>query len=311
MAIVVSGLTQIAKKLTNLADTSLYFTWWKTNFNMPVPAIYSNLSTWTRFVGPFTYSGQAGSYSLSGFSPGFEVVVATGIWDWENTGGSPAAYSSNIYSRWTLPDSTTTMFQGINGTLVSGTLAAGGWYEYAYSINTGVDSDEISTNATYYHRIKATGTDTLSETTDGYAFTNVPNISALTLSSTKRGYMWVDGALLHYVDGGSDSGGGWNQAMSANFVSSSPGVSKAGYIWISTVDNRLHWVGTDGNEYRATWAKKQFASSFSNSSTGTAGGGVAGPGYIWVDTEFGTTHLGYIANDGFKYLTGSGDDPYV
>jgi hypothetical protein len=308
MAIIASGLTMIAQGVVNLADSSLKMTFWKTNFNMPVPNLYGNLSTWTRFIGPFSYSGQAGSYDLSGFVPGFEVLLATAIWDFENTAASPAGYSANLYSRWCDTDGTTTIEQGYNGQAVSGTLAANSWTEYAYSMNIGVDADEFKTSGTYYHRVKATGTNAFAETSDGHAINNCPDVATLTLSSSKRGYIWVEGNNLAYVNGGSDSGGGWKHSMAGDLVGASG--SDAGYLWVGT-DNLIHWVGADGNHYKAKWAIKQVYSYFTNGPTGSVNAGTNKAGKIWVDTEFGTTHLGYIGYDGWKYLAGAGDYPYA
>ena len=33
-------------------------------------------------------------------------------------------------------------------------------------------------------------------------------------------------------------------------------------------------------------------------------------GCIWVDNEFGLSHLAYIGTDGYKYLAGAGNYPY-
>lgn len=312
MAINTLALNIFAKSVVNRADSSLKMTWWKTNFNMPTPGIYSDLSDILRFVGPFTYTDGIGttSYDLSGFSPGYEIVGLTSIWDWENTGGSSESVSTNLFNKLKDTDNSTTIFQGLNGFNVSFTLGAGEWYEYFYTITTGIDIDEIDVAGTYYYNTSGTGTNPISETNTGITFSNVPDVSTLTLDASKRGFMWVEGNNLCYVNAGGDSGGGWKHTMVGTDISSTPGTSKAGHIWIDT-SNNLHWVGANGHDYSAAWAVQQFASTFSNSSTSAVNAGTSKAGFIWVDNQFGQTHLAYIGYDGYKWLTGAGDNPYA
>lgn len=300
---IIGSITHItAKSLTNITDTSQKHTFWKTNFNMPVENIFGDTTTWTRYNGPVTHGSPGTSFNVSGFSPGFEIVVFSSIWDWENTGGSPVTISANLYSKWVDTDNSTTIAQGLNGYVFSYSLPASSWIELIASYNIGLASWEIDENSTYYTKSNATGTHSIPEVSTGITFSNVPSVTQL--GTSKKGYIWVEGNDLCFVNANQ-----WKHTIIGTFVSSLPGTSKAGYMWIDT--NNLHWVGADGNDYRAPWKVKQFASYFSNSATGATYAGTDKAGFIWVDNEFGSTHLAYIAVDGYKYLCGSGDDPYI
>jgi hypothetical protein len=81
-------------------------------------------------------------------------------------------------------------------------------------------------------------------------------------------------------------------------------------MWI---DNScyLNWVGSGGDIYRAKWRICQFCSSFTNGAPANPSPGSSYAGALWVDNQFGWTHLSYIGCDGNKYLTGAGNYPYT
>ena len=75
--------------------------------------------------------------------------------------------------------------------------------------------------------------------------------------------------------------------------------------------NGLCWIGGNGHLYEQPWGIKQFASTFSNGATGATYAGTTNGGKIWVDNEFGDTHIAFInPSDGYKYLVGAGNYPY-
>ena len=84
----------------------------------------------------------------------------------------------------------------------------------------------------------------------------------------------------------------------------------AGSIWVDN-SNYLHWLNSSGVDYRAKWRINQFESSFENGAGFNPNPGSSYAGALWVDNEFGWTHLAYIGADGSKYLVGSGDYPYT
>lgn len=302
---IVGSITHITSKaLTNITDTTQKHTFWKTNFNMPVENIFGNLTTWTRYNGPVTHGSSGTSFSLSGFSPGFETVVFSSIWDWENTGPDPVTVSASLYSKWVDTDNSTTLVQGANGASVSHLVAAGDWYEYLFAVNIGVAGWEVDENSTYYTKSSATGTHAITEVSTGIVYSNVPSVTQLGASTP--GFIWVEGNNLCFVNANR-----WKHTIVGTQVSTTPGTSKAGFMWIDT-SNDLHWVGaTSGYDYKIPWKVQQFASYFSNGPTNEVNAGTAKAGFIWVDSEFGDTHLAYIGYNGYKWLCGAGDDPYA
>jgi len=303
---IIGTITHItAKSLTNITDTTQKHTFWKTNFNMPVENIFGNTTTWTRNNGPVTHGSPGVSFSLSGFSPGYEIVVFSSIWDWENTGGSPVTLSANLYTKWVDTDGSTILVQGLNGYAFNySNLPAGAWTEYMYAINIGVAGWEIDTADTYYTKSSATGTHAISEVETYIDFSNVP--STTQLGTDTKGFIWVEGNNLCFVNANR-----WKHTIVGTQVSTTPGTSKAGFMWIDSSDD-LHWVGaTSGYDYKVPWKVQQFASYFSNGPTDEENAGTDKAGFIWVDDEFGGTHLSYIGYNGYKWLVGAGDNPYA
>jgi hypothetical protein len=252
-----------------------------------------------------TYSGLATSFNLSGFSPGFETTLFSCVFHWDNDGGSNITTTEYLYSMWVGRDNNTIIVQGANALPFTFTLyASGGWQEYLYCCNVGVAPWEIDDDGNFYVKAATAGNYPIGMVSTTIAFSNVPDETLL--GSTKPGYMWVEGNNLCYVNANQ-----WKHTMVGTQVSTSPGTSKKGFMWIDT-SNDLHWVGDNGYDYKCAWKVKQFdcSSWWSNSSHSEVYAGTDKAGYIWVDNEFGWTHLSYIGYDGYKYLTGAGDNPY-
>lgn len=267
-------------------------TWWKTNFNMPVPQLYDG--TWIEGSGPFLYYGLATSFDLTGFVPGWEVAAFFCGWHWDG----PLSGTAYAYSEWR-DENNALMFTCANGVAVGLNIASGYWYEYIYGCNQGVAGWEIDVAGNYRVRGWSTGTGALGQMDTTITFSNVP--STTQLGTDKPGYIWVEGNDLCFV---CDSR--WKHTItgdSQGYVNT----TKAGYMWIDTSDY-LHWIGNNGNDYRVKWKIQQFASTWSNGPTNSQCGKT--PGFIWVDDEFGQTHLSYIGNNGCKWLVGSGNYPY-
>ena len=93
---IASALNIVSKGITNI-NNGAKMMFWRSNFNMPVPYLFTTTPTYNRYTGCFTYQGQATSFDLSGFSPGFEICLLTSIWDWENNGGSPVTLNELLY----------------------------------------------------------------------------------------------------------------------------------------------------------------------------------------------------------------------
>jgi len=298
----ITSITNLISKglINQVSGTS--FTWWKTPFNMPTPNLFDNNSGWIRYQGPFSYPGQATSFDLSGFSPGFEICVFSSIFDWENDTANSVTLNEYIWTRWADP-SWTTIFWGSYGDNINMTLPAYNWTESMFCTNTGVASWEVASNGIYHVGASSTGNYPISEHTADITFSNVPDVTQLSYDDI--GHIWIEGNNLCFINANR-----WKHTIYGTQVSTTPGTDKAGYIWIDT-SNDLHWIGGNGYNYKTPWKVKQFASFFSNSATSTVYAGTDKAGYIWMDDEFGFTHLSYIGYDGYKYLIGAGDSPYV
>lgn len=282
------------------------FTWFKTNFNMPVPN-YSIGGTYNRYLANITYLSEQTTYDLSGFIAGFEICNAVGIFDFENDSGSSYNINTNISVAWR--DAALNVLVGVFTSPFVTTLPAGYWTSVWLSANIGVAHWEVSSarGSTYYFRANASGTPNISTVSTTVTMNNIPSTS----SNGTPGYIWVEGNNLCYVTGG-DSGypTDYRKQTMVGVQSGYTGAS-AGYMWIDTSTHKLCWIGSDGYKYVAKWCVQQYASFYSNGATGATFAGTTKAGYIWTDREFGQTHLAYIGSDGYKYLTGGGDDPYA
>jgi hypothetical protein len=290
-----------SKGVKNIDTSSKRFTWFKTNFNMPV-VDYSG-GTYVRYQGDFTYEpADVTSFNLSGFLAGFEICVAHAVFDFDNNSGSTFSINTTISCRWVYKDDATTIGATVSDH-VTFSLPAGNWIEWWQGVNIGTAPWEIDSSGTYHFKAKAVGTPNISEINLPIVMSNAPSVTQL--SSDKVGHIWVEGELLTFVNANR-----WKHSLAGSLVASGLGSDKGGYIWIDT-SNNLHWVSDNGNHYTTTWKVKQFASFYSNGATGAVNAGTDKKGYMWVDSQFGDTHLAYIGNDGFKYLVGAGDDPYA
>lgn len=296
----------VSKGLQNYDNPGAKFTFFGTNFNMPVPpSIAASSSTpITQFNYRFTYIGSSTSYDLTGFSPGFEICVGTSVLDVDNTAGvSPISVSGTLTIQWIAQNGVTVLLT--NSVFISFSAPAGQFTETAIEENIGFQGTEIGTSGTYFFKSSWSGTPSASSVTTSVSFTNVPTIT--TLPSKDQGYMWVEGNNLAYVNANL-----WKHSIAGTLVGATNGSQDIGYIWLDGSD--LHWVGSDTNNYKQPWKVAQFASYFTNSSTGPAPGTPLASkdyGSFWVDNEFGDTHLAYIATDGNKWLTGAGANPYI
>lgn len=291
----------ISKGVQNYNDTSKKMTWFKTNFNMPVPNYMVPTSPSTRYSGSWNYLGEATAYDLTGFVPGYEICNGCAIFDFENNEGSTYYINTNLTVKWVDHDGSTVMFYVVNNYNVTYSLPAYTYIEWWVGGNTGVASWEVHSNDTYYFKSSASGTPNIAEVSTGVTISNCPAITQL--GSTKPGHIWVEGNDVCYINANQ-----WKHTMvgvSVGAIGLTPG-----YFWID-ISNVLHWVGNDGKDYTNRWQVKQFASFYSNGPTGEVYAGTTKKGCMWVDNEFGWTHISYIGNDGYKYLIGAGDNPYA
>ena len=289
----------ISKGLSSKDSPYTSFNWFRSNFNMPVTDIQSG-STWDKYEGRTNLIDQATSYNLSGFSPGFEICVGKAVFVFENDGGSTYNIDTEISVRWTDP-SLNTIFWIEEDFRYEESLPAGYWAGFSSSGNTGVAPWEVNSDGVYHFRAGAIGTPNITSVDTSVTFNNVPSVTQL--SSGTVGHIWVEGNELAYINANR-----WKHSMTGDVTGTFAGTSKAGHFWLDGIE--LHWVGANGYVYKPQWQVQQFASEFSNGPTGTEYAGTSQAGSVWVDSEFGYTHLAYIAENGYKYLTGAGDYPY-
>jgi len=288
----------ISRGVTNIDDVSIKNNWYGSPFNMPVKNYMTG--SFVRYEGAWTYDTETTAYNLAGWVPGWEMCNGCAIFDFENDSGSPYTIDTDLTVKWVDTDGSTVMYYIANAVNYYYANLPDGYYtEVWWGGNIGVADWEIESNDTYYFKASASGTPNVGEVSTSVTVTNCP--STTQLAANKAGYIWVEGNDLCYINANR-----WKHTMIGVDVDSNPGVSKAGYIWIDT-SNDLHWVGADGHNYKAQWKVKQFASFYGNGATGSVSGET--PGYFWADNEFGWSHLSYIGNDGWKYLTGSGNNP--
>ena len=295
----------VAKAVHNRYDAT-EMRWWRTNFNMPVPNLFNQgTATWQEYIGPCDLYHINGPYDFSAtdgnYAPipggGYEalVLVATYHWDAPQVGGNTVVYAQARNPSSTVIGGPYTYSYTVQP--ASGSM----WWEYCSMFNLGVAPWEIATSGTYYHDMWTTGYNATGTTTMSWVCNNVPT-NTQSPGSTYSGSIWVEGNNLCYVDAN-----GWKQSITGS-VQSSPGAT-AGSMWIDT-SNNLCWVGTSGNVYAPPNKIQQFASTWTNGAPGS----IYAPGHegsVWIDNQFGDTHIAYIGNNGYKWLTGDGANPYV
>lgn len=280
---------------------------WRSNFNMPVPNIFLGIPNWVDGYGPVTYYNPATSFNLSGFVGGLEIVLFVAVWHWDG----PLVGTTYLNLTWNRPDGSV-IFWGANNFAVSLNIPSGYWSGYFWAINTGVAPWEVMSSANYSARSWSTGLDPITNNTT-ITFSNTPSAARVS-GSSHQGYIWVEGNFLSIANcgGGYDSYGGtgygaWIHGINGTSLG---GSGTPGYIWVNT-SNDLCFVDGSGTPCKVPWKIKQFASYFSNGATSTVYAGTSNAGKIWMDNEYGQTHIAYIGYDGYKYICGAGDYPYT
>ena len=293
--------------LVSKANSSNTMNWFRSNFNMPVPNVLGfngfTSSVWERYLGPANLITESYSYDLSDFSPGFEICVGLTMWDFDNNGGSPYYIDTTLYWDWKDPSGNIISNNGYiyETHYVPPDPIPPGYYAPTWvAANIGCAGWEISSSGTYHYRASASGTPSISVVDTSVTMSNVPNTSVI----GTPGYIWVEGNNLAYINANQ-----WKHSIvgaDQGYVGGTPG-----YFWNTAGTLGLVWIGSDGHKYGLPWEIKQFYSYFPNSATGATYAGTANGGKIWVDNEFGYTHLAFISSaDGYKYLSGAGDYPY-
>jgi len=282
-------------------------TMYKTNFNMPVPALFGGCSNRNEGFMDARYCSIGGtSHSLVGFYPGYEFALADGLYRWLVSEGNCLNGIACINLGWC---KTGCCFGGfglqvcVNLNSSSGTCC---WSYYESMANTGIAGWEVCCDGTHCTVAGATtvsGDDvSISACTICLDIGGVPSTSQC--AGSLMGSAWVEGNTLNYINANC-----WEHVITGDCQSGAAAANR-GAIWVDT-NHYLNWVGNDCNVYRAPWRICQFSSTFSNGAPVNPSPGAGYAGAIWVDNQFGNTHLSYIGCDGNKYLAGAGECPYV
>lgn len=278
-------------------------TFWKTNFNMPVPCLFNGSSDYDAGFMAARYCDIGwSSRALTGFCAGYEIALADGLARWCVDSDSLNGIGC-MTLRWYR--GATCLF-GYGGLICIDLSAPPGYWQsswYESMTNIGVAGWEVCCNGTYCTIAQVAnysgGDVSIGACTICLDFGSVPDVSQC--SSSLRGTIWVEGEDLHYINANC-----WEHTIVGSGYASTANV---GAIFIDN-SHYLNWVGESGTVYQAPWRICQFCSTFSNGAPANPAPGASYAGAIWVDNQFGWTHLSYIGCDGNKYLAGGGNYPY-
>jgi len=270
-----------------------------TNFNMPVPLLFNGSGDCTSGFMAARYVDMCDtSHALAGtWYPGYEFALGDSMYLHDG----PLNGLGCVYQLWKVDGSPINSF---NFQLCID-QGADSWAMYESMVNTGIAGWEIDSNSTvtFQNQITSISGDDISiaAKTGTVILSNVPNTAQC--SSTITGSIWVEGNELAYI----------NSARFKHKILGYYQITPAGTpgsIWIDNT-HYLNWIGADTNVYKAPWRICQFCSSFTNGAPDNPSPGAGYAGNIWVDNQFGCTHLSYIGCDGNKYLAGAGLYPYT
>lgn len=274
---------------------------------MPVPNLFDGSSDCSSgFMAARCNNIGFTSHALTGtWYPGYELALADYLPVWWCDEGTDVNGYGCMCMQWYRPSGAI----NYNKTTIHVVMTSDpGWCSWSWwesMVNTGIAGWEICDTSTSTHcnvmQVTNISGDpvAIGACTVSFDLGGVPSTSQC--SSTLRGSIWVEGADLHYINANC-----WEHAI----VGDCQGTAfVCGSIWIDN-SHYLHWTGDDGNDYRAPWRICQFASTFSNGAGSNPAPGTSYKGSLWVDNEFGWTHLAYIGCDGNKYLAGAGHYPY-
>lgn len=287
-------------------------TFWKTNFNMPVPCMWSGPSDMSNgFISVRNHDLAFTSQALPSFQPGFELAVADSLYVYCVSDGSRLCGTAGLYLGWWRSGGCG-IGGGVTTVSINITAPAHGWSAQWYESmqNTGIAGWEVASPPALQTLCVQSCAVTCSG--DNVSIPNccitfdIGSIPATAqCSSTLRGSIWVDSLSqnLNYINANC-----WQQYM----IGVDNGLvfgSCPGSLWIDN-SHYLHWIGSNSHDYSACWRICQFCSTFTNGAPVNPAPGAACMGKLWMDSQFGSTHLAYIGCDGNKYLTGGGCYPY-
>lgn len=270
-------------------------TWWKTNFNMPVPNIFDDNSNYQKTTWMLTALEEWTVFDLTWFRQWWELIAAASTFaiDWPYSN-----WTINLYQEWKKPD-WTVMFT--NWPYIWNPWDVPSWYWQWYQIvsNQWVAPWEVDVSWTYKCRVYTTWW--ISQSQDfNVTFNNVPAYSWY----KTPWYLWINWNKLEYT-----SANWFAHSIEWTKLTTLEESSRYWYVWTEENDTRLFYWASDWQIYTPQLNIKQFASSFSNWAPWTVSW--KQPWYIYADNQFWWTHLSHIAWDWYKYLIWDWHNPYI
>jgi len=280
---------------------------YKSNFNMPVPCLFDGSSDCSSgFMAARCNNIGGTSHSLAGtWYPGYELALADylPVW-WADEGTCTDGYGC-MCMQWYIPGGAINSNKTSVHVIVTSTPGWCSWSWYETMTNTGLAGWEICDTGTHSvcNVMQVTNTSgdavAIGACTVSFDLGGVP--STTQCSSAYVGHIWVEGNDLAYVNANQ-----WKHKIVGSCQGSG---ADAGAVWIDN-SHYLNWTNSGGCWFKAPWRICQFASTFTNGSPANPSPGAGYAGALWVDNQFGWTHLSYIGCDGNKYLAGAGHYPY-
>lgn len=278
------------------------------NFNMPVPNLFSGSSDCANGWMTARCNNIGGtSHALTGtWYPGYEFAFADAIMTWFADEGTCTNGTGCFCIQWYRPSGSINSHASNVSIILNSSPGFCSWQWYESIVNTGIAPWEICDTATCFHCAISQVTNKtgdsvcISPNTVCFELGGVPNTAQC--SSSLIGSIWVEGNNLAYINANR-----WKHKIVGTCQGSG---ASSGAIWIDN-SHYLHWANSGGCHFIAPWRICQFASSFTNGAPSNPSPGVGCAGALWVDNEFGLTHLSYIGSDGNKYLAGAGNYPYT
>lgn len=266
-------------------------TWWKSNFNMPVPDIYDDNTIYSKTEWMLDSIDEATSFDLTWFNYWWEAIAASSVFtvDW------PYWWADIFISQEWRDTLWNIIFTNWPVLMETWVLLSWEWSSYQLWSNQWVAPWEISTSWIYTCRCIATWW--YNQTVDFQVnITNVP----LFYWYKDPWYIWVEWTQICYTSAN------WFLHKKTWVFDSNVWISSAWAIWIQWSSIRY----IDQLWDMRIWETpiKQFWSIFSNWPTWSVSW--QSPWYIYADNEFWWTHLSYIDSLWNKWLTWDWEYPY-
>lgn len=283
----------LAKWFSN-KSTWTKMTWWKTSFNMPVTNIFDSNAIYTETEWMLDAIWEDTNFSLTWFQAWWEVIawssVFTIYWPF-------AWWNITIKQEWKNP-SWTVLFTNQTTINFPSLATSSDWSSYQLASNQWVASWEIAWNWTY--QLVSTASWVISwTTTTNFTISNCPD----TATTYTPWMMWVEWNDLRRTSAN------WHIHTVTWNVVASPWAT-AWYIWSNSANWDIFWTWTSWNVYVWPVLFRQFASAFSNWPSPAVVSWQT-QWMIWMDSNFWYEHIWYIAQDWYKWIFPSWENPYV